>query len=141
MLNTGDKIRKKRTQKGLSQQQMADYLNISQNSYHKIETNETNVKFETLIKIAEMLEAEVTEFIPDVKLHCIQSKPFITSSKSELITKPNDYQQKENLLVQSLRDKDEIIKMKDEKIAQLQHQLLKMLSRMGYSPKSDNENC
>ena len=55
MYHYGTKIRKHRQTKGYSQDYMATQLGISQNAYHKIESDQTNVKANTLERIAEIL--------------------------------------------------------------------------------------
>lgn len=51
----GDKIRMIRELRGFSQENMADKLGIKQNSYSKIETNQTRLTAEMLEKIAREL--------------------------------------------------------------------------------------
>ena len=58
MYHYGTKIRKQRQTKGYSQDYMASQLGISQNAYSKIESDQTNVKANTLERIAEILEVE-----------------------------------------------------------------------------------
>ncbi len=55
MYHYGTKIRKHRQAKGYSQDYMATQLSISQNAYSKIESDQTNVKANTLERIAEIL--------------------------------------------------------------------------------------
>ena len=58
MYHYGTKIRKQRQIKGYSQDYMASQLGISQNAYSKIESDQTNVKANTLERIAEILEVD-----------------------------------------------------------------------------------
>ena len=58
MYHYGTKIRKQRQTKGYSQDYMASQLGISQNAYSKIESDQTNVKANTLERIAEILEVD-----------------------------------------------------------------------------------
>lgn len=51
----GEKIKTIRELRGFSQEYMADKLGIAQNTYSKIETGQTNLKIDTLIKLAEIL--------------------------------------------------------------------------------------
>lgn len=56
------KIRKRikflRIEKGYSQYYVGLQLNISQISYHKLETGKTELKVKTLLELAEILEVE-----------------------------------------------------------------------------------
>lgn len=48
-------IKSRRILLGISQEQMAYELGISQNCYHKIEAGKTKIKVVTLLKIADIL--------------------------------------------------------------------------------------
>lgn len=58
MVAYGTKIRKHRTEKGYTQEFMANQLGISQNAYYKIESGQTQVKVQTLEQIADILEVD-----------------------------------------------------------------------------------
>jgi transcriptional regulator with XRE-family HTH domain len=58
-----EKIRFIRLFKGWSQEDMASKLEISQNSYAKIERGETDVNFSRLKQIAETLSMELSELL------------------------------------------------------------------------------
>jgi len=49
-------LRKTRIKKKLSQENLADYLNITQSSYGKIEKGKTHLTIENLLKICNCLE-------------------------------------------------------------------------------------
>jgi transcriptional regulator with XRE-family HTH domain len=61
-MNRLTKIRKRirilRIERGYSQYYLGNQLNISQISYHKLETGKTELKVKTLIKLAKILEVE-----------------------------------------------------------------------------------
>lgn len=63
MVTYGSKIRKYRTEKGYTQEFMANQLGISQNAYHKIESGQTQVKAQTLEQIADVLEVDRTKLL------------------------------------------------------------------------------
>lgn len=64
MKNTiGDRIRKCRANTGLSQDYVANKLNISTSAYSNIETNKTELTVSRLIKLAEIFEVSVYEII------------------------------------------------------------------------------
>lgn len=54
----GVNIRKMRSLKGLSQENMAESLKISQKSYSRIENGQLSPTFKTLVTISEILEIE-----------------------------------------------------------------------------------
>jgi transcriptional regulator with XRE-family HTH domain len=55
-MSVNDQIRDLRTQKKISQQEMADALGITQGAYNRIENGSTELKVSDLEKIAEKLE-------------------------------------------------------------------------------------
>jgi transcriptional regulator with XRE-family HTH domain len=59
----GTKIRMWRVAKELSQENVADELKISKNSYMKIESNEVSVTFERLEQIAQILGISILKLI------------------------------------------------------------------------------
>jgi transcriptional regulator with XRE-family HTH domain len=62
---TGNKIRTIRLSKGLTQEQMADLLNMSHSGYSKLERGETDmtlVRLEELAKIFQMSLIEILQF-------------------------------------------------------------------------------
>ena len=65
MITYGSKIRKYRTEKGYTQEFMANQLGISQNAYHKIESGQTQIKAQTLEQIADILEVDRLKLMSD----------------------------------------------------------------------------
>jgi transcriptional regulator with XRE-family HTH domain len=59
----GTIIRQKREQQGLSQEDMAQLLNMSHNGYWKIENDQTKLTAETMENIATILKTDATEFL------------------------------------------------------------------------------
>ena len=53
------RIRTLRTERGLSQQQVADYLHITQQCYSKIETGRMDITGERLILLAKLYDVPV----------------------------------------------------------------------------------
>lgn len=68
----GNRIRKIRDSKDYSQQNVADELGIGVSSYSKIERGDTDAPTSRLIKIAEILEVDVTDFFIDIKKKAIK---------------------------------------------------------------------
>lgn len=64
----GFNIRKIREKKGYSQDYMAQELEISQASYARLESEETKLSIDRLLKIAEILKTDITEFFGESKL-------------------------------------------------------------------------
>lgn len=60
-INLGKNIKKRRKELGLSQQSLADKLNISLNFMGKIEVAFSKPSLDTLIKIADGLDITVSE--------------------------------------------------------------------------------
>ncbi len=58
-MTTGENIKKARKAAGLTQQQLADKLNITQSAVAKFESDKTNVKYTTLEKFAAALNVSV----------------------------------------------------------------------------------
>jgi len=58
-----ENIRKLRDIKGFSQEYMATKLNISQNTYSRIENGYISLKFDRLIQIASILEIDIPKLI------------------------------------------------------------------------------
>jgi transcriptional regulator with XRE-family HTH domain len=62
-MNIGDKIRKVRELKGFKQEYVAGKLGLSVTAYGNIERNESNLTFERLEEIAEVLEVTVQDIL------------------------------------------------------------------------------
>lgn len=58
-----ENIRKLRTIKGLSQQNMADELGISQKHFSRIERGEIDMRYSMLCKISGLLDADVRQLV------------------------------------------------------------------------------
>lgn len=62
-MKVGNKIRKIRELRNLTQEYIAYQLDISQAAYHKIESDKTNITLNRLEEIAVILEVSVIEII------------------------------------------------------------------------------
>ncbi|GAA0876031.1 hypothetical protein GCM10009118_24410 [Wandonia haliotis] len=65
MLSTGERIRRIRRSKNMTQENVASSLNISQRAYSKIENDEVSLKVERLQEIADILETDISELLPN----------------------------------------------------------------------------
>lgn len=61
MLQIGKKLRELRISEGLTQQALADKLNISRVNYTRYETNKVRPDYETLITIADLYGISLDE--------------------------------------------------------------------------------
>ena len=111
-----DLVKKTRYEKNFSQDYIAKKLGITQKAYSKIENNETKLNVDTLTKIAEILEVDVSSFFNSNEKPVLND--FSTRSGGDnVIYKNNSIEKIEELY-------KEIIKAKDAEIA-----LLKSLIR------------
>lgn len=62
-----DRIRRYRYEKGFSQQNIADQLNISQNAYHKIENGQTRLLMKTVLLLADIFEVHLCDFFSELE--------------------------------------------------------------------------
>lgn len=61
----GKLIRRRREKLGLSQQEMAERLNMSQSTYSRIEQKDEDITIRQLKTIAEVLEIQLADLLPD----------------------------------------------------------------------------
>lgn len=61
--NLGERIKRLREERNYSQQYLAGKLGISQKAYSKIETNQTKLSVDNLLKIAEILETSINKIL------------------------------------------------------------------------------
>lgn len=59
--NLGHKIKKLRELRNFSQEYMADQLGLSQSAYSKLETDQTELTYNKLSKIAEVLQVSISD--------------------------------------------------------------------------------
>lgn len=88
----GRNIRRTRQAKGLTQENAANDLGCSLNTYTKIERGETNVPFMRLVQIAKYLGVNVAELVREI------GEPDIRNVAAEILTIKNDIQAIKNLL-------------------------------------------
>ncbi len=117
MIKLGSRIRQLRNTKGWSQQAVADHLNMSQVNYHKIESDKAQPRLEQLEKIAELFEISILDLIDQNKntFHIQHNQ----HSQNGIVMMSGDV----DLYNKQLQAKEEIIKLKEEKIQWLQKQI------------------
>lgn len=64
-LNIGEKLKKARIKKGLSQQEFGNLINCSHSTIGSYERGRLNISTKKLIKISEILEVPITYFIKE----------------------------------------------------------------------------
>lgn len=64
-MQVNDQIRAIRTEKKISQQEIADFLGISQGTYNRIENGSIELKISDLKKIAEKLEIPASQLLQE----------------------------------------------------------------------------
>ena len=74
---TGNKLRLLREFRNYSQEYVAKKLGITQNTYSRVENNQTRITTERLHQIAEILNVPVGELVSneDLVIHCRNSSP------------------------------------------------------------------
>jgi len=77
MKDIGEKIRLKRLEKRLSQENMAFDLDISQAAYSKIELGQTELTIPRIFAIAEILEVSPYIFMPKPKYGTALAQEFV----------------------------------------------------------------
>lgn len=55
----GDRIRQKRLEKGLTQEQCARALNITTRNFQRIESNQSEPRYKTFVAIADLLQVSL----------------------------------------------------------------------------------
>ena len=59
----GDRIKRIREERNYTQQYLASKLNVTQKAYSKIETGETKLSVDNLLRIAEVLETSINNIL------------------------------------------------------------------------------
>lgn len=89
----GDNIRACREFRGLTQEKLAELLNISEKHLSKIERGKINIKIDTLVGIAQALNMSVDKLLTDTLLHN-DDKDYITQIIYHLSTMTKEEQAK-----------------------------------------------
>jgi transcriptional regulator with XRE-family HTH domain len=112
----GQKIKMIRELKGYSQDYMANMLNITQNTFSKIERGESNLSLDKAIEICNVLEIDINTLLnfdeKQVFNHCSQSGNFGNNNTFNL----NSIEKIQDLY-------ERIIKAKDEEIDFLRNRM------------------
>ncbi|WP_258543369.1 helix-turn-helix domain-containing protein [Parvicella tangerina] len=64
-MQVGERIKKYRNMRNITQEEIASNLDISQRAYSKIENNEVQIKLDRLQKIADLLDVDARLLLPE----------------------------------------------------------------------------
>ncbi len=84
-MKVGDKLRKIRVEKKITQDEMAIALDISQRAYSKIENNEIQIKLDRLQRIADVLNIDARLLLPENNGHHFENVSYSQISCSKVI--------------------------------------------------------
>ena len=120
-------IRSIREKDGLTQEQVADYLNMSVNGYGDIERGETDIKFSRLVQISNFFDITIAELVTQNINSIEQSLPKISHKHHIPLSKSfhnNQYVISDNAEMCKL-----IIELKDNEISLLKKLIILLESR------------
>ncbi len=100
-----DLVKNTRYQKNYSQDYVAKKLGITQKAYSKIENNETKLNVDTLSRIAEILEVDISSFFNSTEKPILNDFSTRTGGDN-VIYKNNSIEKIEELYKEIIRAKD-----------------------------------
>jgi transcriptional regulator with XRE-family HTH domain len=111
----GTIIRQKREQQGLSQEDMAQLLNMSHNGYWKIENDQTKLTAETMENIATILKTDATEFLQgDYSKYRIRQTNHNHDQSSGLIINKYEFETERKVWEGYVKSQQETIEAKNQ---------------------------
>lgn len=115
-MKTQDKIRAIRTQQKISQEQMAERLELTTQAYSKIESGKTKLNLDRIQQIAHILNIDIAELISDEKeVFLLVNENGVNNGKTIYYNNPQD-------LIHENEKLQLIINHKDELIAKLEYE-------------------
>lgn len=93
-MNIGDKIKTFRTNKGLSQKEVALSIGIDQAQYSRIESGKVEATVSSLEKIAQALDVKVADFFSEEKLADVNSYDKNMVERMRLVDELEDQEKK-----------------------------------------------
>lgn len=120
MRQIGLNIRKIREQKGFSQEYIAHELGINQSTYGKIERDDSNLSVDRLIKIAEILEEDLSSLLDIGTKNTFNNQTNSGYGYGYVENINNDFK---DLISEIKNAYEKIIQSKDEQIKFLKEQL------------------
>lgn len=116
-----EKIAQQRSKKGYTFENMANELDITPAAYRKIETGETKLSVERLMKISEILEEDLSNFLDINNKNTIHSLSNEGNGNGYVETINNDYKD----IIKDIKETyDKLIQSKDDQIAMLKEQIV-----------------
>lgn len=130
-MNTRDQLRQNirdiREDRGMTQSEMAEKLNMSETGYAKIERGESGVRVERLWQIAQVLGVNLTDLLPVHSDGGIvfnnSSENFSNSSNFSVALGNTALEAEITVLREQLALKDEVINSREREILLLQKQI------------------
>ncbi len=121
----GNIIREIRLLREVTQQQLADYLNVSQNTYSKMESKNVTIKNKRLIKVAEFLNFDIEEIEPIIRDYFEETyvrDEMVIDFEREMAEKyVTELEEKNDYLTKTVKAQEETILLLKEKIAALEN--------------------
>ncbi len=115
-----EKIAVHRNKKGYSYENMASELEITPGAYRKIEIGETKLSVERLMKISEIMEEDLSNFL-DINskntIHTVSNERNVNGYVDNI---NNDYK---DMIIDIKQVYEQLIKAKDEQIELLKEQI------------------
>ena len=121
---TKDKLKKTRTEKGFSQQDVAKYLNINQTGYSRKENGTIPVTDDEWERLAKLLNVEVDDIKEDDSQKSINQN-FEGITDSNYIGSNNVYYNVPEFILNSLNDYIDILKKENQQLKEEIDQLKK----------------
>lgn len=119
-----NKIKKLREQSGLTQQEIADKLNVHLKTWQKIENGITKLDIERLQQIAEILETTIEDLInveDSVYINAIKDNDVGFNNSSVTINHKSE--EEKNLYERLIAEKDKVIADKSGEILELKDEV------------------
>ncbi len=117
-MQVGAKLKMLRERKKLSQQEIADFLDISQKTYSNIESDKSVPSLSHLAKLSELLDFNILDILKEQGITFNQTNCELKDNSGSYIV--NNFSEK--LIEQyetRLQEKEKIIKLLEEKIVML----------------------
>lgn len=146
-MTTGELIKKARVNAGLTQKELSDRIGVSYQMIQAWENNRRNPKIESLQKIADALNVDVSEFLTDNTAADQKFKEIYTNADSDFEEKYNSLTDEEKELfgkyVQAMFNKlqREVEKSQKTAYSAIKDALDAILSDLPSSPNSNPENA
>ncbi|WP_394758950.1 helix-turn-helix domain-containing protein [Flavobacterium sp.] len=117
-MEIGAKVKKARENKGLSQEKMAEMLNISQSKYSRFESNSTFLDWDKIPVLADALDLKITDLISNDKNIFYIHKPNNQSGyiENQTISNTDNLNKVVELYEKVIQEKEEIISLLKSRI-------------------------